>query len=226
MLLLASAAALVSSSAFAGHNVSLHASGVKNFSGVKAPSHQVAPKGKGLCGTKFGPELTTPDGLIGWNDTSGTYNTAGASDFKCKKATSVKEVDVYGYNAPANPEQYNVTFYANDKKSNEPNDKGKAVCSYTGLMAEGGGSYPTHVLSHIKLSKACKLKTGTYWVAVQNNDAAGPWYWEMTSQLSGAPADWVDRGNVFGSGCTTFDNGEYLQQCLGYTYPDYMLELH
>jgi hypothetical protein len=46
--------------------------------------------------------------------------------------------------------------------------------------------------------------------------------WEATPQLSGAPADWVDWNNKFGDGCTTLDNDEYLQQCLGYTYPDYM----
>jgi hypothetical protein len=39
-------------------------------------------------------------------------------------------------------------------------------------------------------------------------------------------ADWDDVNNQFGSGCTTFDNNAYLQQCLGYTYPDFMLVLH
>ena len=178
---------------------------------------------------KVGAELPTPDGLIGWNDTSGTgYDTGSGTDFTCTKKAKIKEVDVYGYNAPANPEQYNVDIYSNDTAdgSDEANDGAKAKCSAHGVLAEGGGSYPTHTLSHIKLTKKCKLKPGKYWVEVQNNDASGPWYHEMTSNLSGTQADWVDRNNAFGSGCTTLDNDLYLSNCLGYTYPDYMVELH
>jgi hypothetical protein len=194
-----------------------------------AASKQLAPPaGTPKCGTGFGSELSTPDGLIAWNDTSGTgYNEAGGADFTCSAKTKIKKVWVYGYDAPANPEMYNVTFYKNDSTggSDEANDN-KVVCSYTGLSGAGGGSYPTRVLTKLTLTTPCKLRAGHYWVAVQNNDSAGPWYWEMTSTLNGIQADWVDRNNIFGSGCTTLDNNEYLQQCLGYTYPDYMLELH
>ena len=228
--LLAGAAALVSTAALAGgHSVSLHASGVKGFHGVKAST-----RGQGLspkaakCGTGFGAELPTPDGLIGWNDTSGTgFDTGGGADFTCSAKTKIKQVWVYGYNAPANPEQYNVTIYSNDTAggTDEGNDA-SVKCSYTAVSGAGGGAYPTHVLTKLKLPKPCKVKAGKYWVEVQNNDAAGPWYWEMTSALSGTQADWVDRNNLFGSGCTTLDNNAYLSNCLGYTYPDYMLELH
>jgi hypothetical protein len=48
----------------------------------------------------------------------------------------------------------------------------------------------------------------------------------MTSTLQGTQGDWVDRNNLFGSGCTAFDDDRYLVDCLGYTYQDYMLELH
>ncbi|HVU22118.1 MAG TPA: hypothetical protein VHE09_15415 [Rhizomicrobium sp.] len=231
VLLLASAAALVSSAALAGPNVSRTASGVTGFHGVKAPTkgQKYTPGKGGKCGTGFGAELPTPDGLIGWNDTSGSgFDTGSGTDFTCTKKTAIHEVDVYGYNAPANPEQYNVTIYKNDTAggSDEAKDGKSAKCSYTGILAEGGGSYPTHVLSHIMLPTKCVLKPGKYWVEVQDNDANGPWYHEMTSNLSGTQADWVDRNNLFGSGCTTLDNNAYLSNCLGYTYPDYMLELH
>jgi hypothetical protein len=225
----AAAAALIATPTMAAKNISPRASGVVGFHGVKAPAHQVKNPAAPLCGTGFGAELPTPDGLIAWNDTSNGYNTAGGADFKCTLAkTKIKEVDVYGYNAPANPEQYNVTIYKNSGAdgTDEPNDS-KVKCAYTGVSAEGGGQYPTHTLSHIKLPTACKVKAGHYWVAVQNNDSAGPWYWEMTSTLGGsAQGDWDDVNNFFGSGCTSFNNDEYLQQCLGYTYLDYMLELH
>ncbi len=231
LLMSAAAAALIATPTMAAKNISPRASGVTGFHGVKAPAQKPlhAPKA-GLCGTAFGAEVSpSPDGLIGWNDTSGSgYNTAGGADFTCTLAkTKVKEVDVYGYNAPHNPEQYNVTIYKNSGKdgSDEPNDA-KAKCAYTGLSAEGGGSYPTHVLSHIKLPTACKLKAGHYWATVQNNDSSGPWYWEVTNDLSGARADWEDVNNLFGSGCTTWSNDRYLIDCLGYTYQDFMLELH
>jgi hypothetical protein len=227
--LLAGAAALVSSAALAGgHNIPLRAKDVTGFHGVRAPAHapSIVPGGP-KCGTGFGAELPTPDGLIAWNDTSGTgFNTGGGADFTCASKTKIKKVFVYGYNAPANPEQYNVTIYQNDSAggSDEPNDS-QVVCTYTGLSGAGGGSYPTHVLTKLTLTTPCKVKAGKYWIEVQNNDSAGPWYWEMTSQLSGTQADWVDRNNLFGSNCTALDNNEYLQQCLGYTYPDYMLVL-
>jgi hypothetical protein len=229
--LLAGAAALVSSAALAGgHSIPLHASAVVGFHGVKAPvrGQTLEPAGAPKCGTGFGAELPTPDGLIGWNDTSGTgFDTGGGADFTCSAKTKIKKVWVYGYNAPANPELYNVTFYKNDTAggTDEGNDA-QVACSYTALSGAGGGSYPTHVLTKLALPTPCKLKPGKYWVEVQNNDSAGPWYWEMSSQVTGSPADWVDRNNVFGSGCTTLDNNEYLSNCLGYPYPSYMLELH
>lgn len=227
--LLASAAALASTAAFAG-SVQLRASEVRGFTGVKAPSQVQAPgKKKALCGTKFGAELPTPDGLIAWNDTSGSgYDTGGGADFTCTKKTKINQVAVYGYNAPNNPEMYNVSIYKNDPAggTDEGNDKKKAVCSYTGVSGAGGGSYPTHVLTQLNLPTACSLKAGKYWVEVQDNDATGPWYWEMSNTLSGTQGDWVDRNNTFGVSCTTLDNNLYLSDCLGYTYPDYMLELH
>ena len=227
-LLLAGAAALVSSAALAG-GVSLRASDVTGYKGVAAPHQSASRPGAGLCGTKFGAELSTPDGLIAWNDTSGSgYNTGGGADFTCSAATKVKKVYVYGYDAPNNPESYNVVIYKNDSTggSDEANDA-KVVCSYTGLSGAGGGSYPTRVEAKLVLSSPCKLKKpGKYWLEVQNNDSAGPWYWEMSSTLQGTQADWVDRNNLFGTGCTTLDNNEYLSNCLGYTYPDYIFELH
>ena len=151
-----------------------------------------------------------------------------SADFTCASRSKIKQVWVTGWlDLATNPEPYNVTFYRNSGAggSDEPDDS-QIVCAYTGILAEGGGSFPTPVLSHIKLPTKCKLKPGHYRVSVQNNDSARAWYWEVTSQLSGIQADWVDRNNKFGDGCTALDNDEYLSDCLGYTYPDYMLELH
>ena len=225
--LLAGAAAFVSSAALAGH-IPLRASAVVGFKGVAVHQQLAPPAGTPLCGTKFGSELSTPDGLIAWNDTSSTgYNEGSGTDFTCTATTKIKKVWVYGYNAPHDPELYNVTFYKNDSTggSDEANDS-KVKCSYTSLSGAGGGSYPTRVLTKLTLPTACKLKPGHYWVSVQVYDSSGPWYHEMSSTLQGTQADWIDRNNLFGSGCTALDNNEYLSNCLGYTYPDYMLELH
>ncbi len=234
VLLLSGAAALVSSAAvgaeFQRQNIPTHASAVLGFHVVKAPArHQLAGETPPKCGTAFGAELHSPDGLISWNDTAGRgYDTAGGADFTCSVETKVKQVWVSGYDPGVHTTQFNVTFYKNDGAggSDEAND-GRGVCAYTGLLGAAGGGYGDMVLTKLKLPSPCKFKAGKkYWVSVQNNDDAGPWYWEMTPQLSGAQGDWVDRQNAFGTGCTTFDNDKYLVDCLGYTYPDYMLELH
>jgi hypothetical protein len=215
-------------------NIPLRASDVVGLHGVKAPArHQLTgePAGTPKRGTGFGAEMHTPDGLISWSDTTGSgYNTGGAADFTCggTTKTKIKQVWVYGFDAPHNPEQYNVTFYKNDPAgdSDEANDT-KVVCAYTGLLGAGGHGFYEAVLAQLKLPAPCKFKPGKkYWVSVQKNDSAGPWYWEMTPQLSGTQGDWVDRHNAFGTGCTTLDNDRYLVDCLGYTYLDYMLELH
>jgi hypothetical protein len=238
-VLLSGAAALVSSAGLAAEfqNIPLRASDVAGFHGVKAPAHhQLAgePAGAPKCGTGFGAELSpSPDGLISWNDTTGSrYDTGGAADFTCDgfTKTKVKQVWVTGWLAcgRACSEPFNVTFYQNDPAggSDEGNDA-RVVCAYTGLIGTAGINDYAAVLTQLKLPTPCKFKAGKkYWVAVQNNDSAGPWYWEMTSQLSGTQGDWVDRNNLFVSGCATLDNDRYLVDCLPYTYPDYMLELH
>jgi hypothetical protein len=237
VVLLSGAAAFVSSAALAAEfqNIPLRASDVAGFHGVKAPAHQQVagkPAGAPKCGTGFGAEMHTPDGLISWNDTTGSgYNTGGAADFTCggSAKTKIKQVWVYGWDlAFVNPDQFNVTFYQNDPAggSDEANDA-RIVCAYTGLLGATGGGYAPPTLTQLTLPTKCKLKAGKkYWVEVQNNNADGPWYWEMSSTLQGTQGDWVDRHRAFGNFCTTFDNDEYLVDCLGYTYPDYMLELH
>jgi len=237
VVLLSGAAAFVSSAVlaaeFQGKNIPLRASDVVGFHGVTAHT-QRSPAGDtktAKCGTGFGAELPTPDGLISWNDTTGSgFDTGGAADFTCSIKTKVKQVWVTGWLACGGtcPEPFNVTFYQNDGagRSDEANDA-RVVCAYTGLLGTAGINDYAAVLTQLKLPTACKFKAGKkYWVSVQNNDTEQPWYWEMSSTLQGIQGDWVDWNNMFGTGCTTFDNDEYLQDCLGYTYPDYMLELH
>ena len=95
----------------------------------------------GKCGSAFGTELPTPDGLIAWNDTSGSaFDTAGVSEVKCpkkKKKRKIHTVTVNGYFGQPN-ELFNVTFYGNDTSggSNEPAD-GNVICSYSRASEPG-----------------------------------------------------------------------------------------
>jgi hypothetical protein len=199
-----------------------------HFKGKAAAPSKVTATGK--CKTAFGTELATPDGIIGWNDTSGTtFDTAGAADFRCahnstKRQRTIHKVVVNGYYGTAPTEQFNVTFYKN--LNGEPNDNAILCATQTVTGSPSGGQYPTHATTVITLSKACVARPGVNWVSVQNYDAAGPWYWEMQNEQQGFAPDWVDRYDAFGSGCTTFNNGRYLVDCLGYNYGDWMLVLH
>jgi len=207
-----------------GSGVSLKASGATSSHGGSATSNTITKKGK--CKTKFGPELPTVDGIISWNDTSGaSFDTAGAADVTCKKATKIKTTSVYGYFGAAQ-ETFHVTFYANSTTngSNEPDDT-KVICDIPSVTGAAGGQYPTHALTTLKLTPKCTLKKGIYWVSVQNANSAGPWYWEMQDTQSGNGPDWNDVHDAFGSGCTTYDNDRYLVDCLGYPYGDWMLLL-
>ena len=181
------------------------------------------------CGTGFGSELPTPDGLIAWND-GGAFNTAGGADVKCpkgRKKRNIKQVSVLGYfGAPT--ETFHVTFWSNSTAggTNEPADGSAVICDYPAVVGTAGGQYPVSQQTDLALPSKCLLKKGINWVSVQNVNAGGPWYWEMQQELGGTTrADWVDRGDAFGSGCTIFDNDRYLLDCLGYDYPDFMLAL-
>jgi hypothetical protein len=233
VILLSGVAAFVSSAVpaaeFQDKNIPTDAAAVIGLHGV-ATHERLSPARDAKtakCGTGFGAKLPTPDGIISWSDTTGTgYNTGAAADFTCTSKTKVRQVWVTGWDlAFVNPDQFNVTFYQNDRAggSDEPNDS-QIVCAYAGLLGAAGVNDYDSVLTQLKLPTPCKFKAGKkYWVSVQNNDSGGPWYWEATPQLSGAPADWIDRNHVFIDDCTTFDNDEYLQDCLGYTYPDICL---
>src|SRR5665213_2582541 len=128
VLLLSGAAAFVSSAALAsGNHFPLRPSEfASHHAGAPLRHHAGAPSKTAKCGTGFGAELPTPDGLISWNDTTGSgYDTGGAADFTCSAKTKIKQVWVSGYDlAGANPDQFNVTFYRNDPAdgSEEPND--------------------------------------------------------------------------------------------------------
>lgn len=237
--------ALVSSAATASKShrnaIAKDAAGLlgRGHGAVKRPSREVSSHG--LCGTAFGDELPTPDGLISWNDAHHPqtgYDVSGAADFTCSAATTIHKVWAYGFFGAKPTDLFNVTFYYNDPSdgSNEANDADLfdgIACHFSNIVgAAGGDGIKGPVLTKLRFG-ACRLPPGEFWVAVQNNNPAGPWYWEMQAAQQGDAPDWRDINDSFEDGCTSFDgNGtgndggdEYLQGCLGYKYGDYMVVL-
>ena len=184
----------------------------------------------GKCKTAFGTPLATPDGIIAWNDGTGTsFDTAGAADFRCahnstKRQRTIHQVIVNGYFGDAGSSQFNVTVYKN--LNAEPNDGVAPLCAtQTVTGSPTGAAYPTNDTTVIKLSKACVAKPGVNWISIQVLSAGSPWYWEMQQEQQGFAPDWRDVHDAFASGCTTFNNGRYLVDCLGYDYGDWMFVL-
>lgn len=210
--------------------IAAKASGVSGVSGVQGSTAvaQATPTRLGKCATDFGPRLETEDGLIAWNDGS-QYDTAGGADVVCKgkkRKRKINEVQAWGYFG-ASAETFHVTFYRDSTAggSSEPDDS-NMICDYPALTGNAGGPYPGGALSKIPLDSTCLLPKGVSWLSIQNVNPSGPWYWEMQSTVGGNTiADWVDRTDAFGSGCTTFDNNKYLVDCLGFPYPDFRFKL-
>ena len=174
VLLLSSAAVFANSAMLAGElqgkDIPSHASAVGGFHAGAAHT-QLALMGDSKtakCGTGFGAELPTPDGIISWNDTTGSgYDTGGAADFTSFVKTKINQVWVKGFQG-TDQEQFNLTFYQSDPagSTGEPNDT-QVVCAYTGLIGAAVGFYGTVVLAKLKLPTPCEFKAGRkYWVTV------------------------------------------------------------
>ena len=187
----------------------------------------IPESGKGRCGTRFGPPPSDPDGVIAWNDTTGSAaDIAGAADFGCASRTSLTRVVTYGYGGAVS-ELFNVTFFANDRADgSDEADDARVLCSYAGIPGRAGGQYPTATRTVLRLPTPCTVPAGEAWVSVQNYDADSPWYWEIQSRQSGITGpDWVDHHTYLSNHCMALDNDSYLRDCNGYDYADWMLEL-
>ena len=217
----------VPASATSGAGVASHLASAGKAAAVTSTAPATTPAAI-KCGQSFGTPTGTPDGIIAWNDTSGSgYDTADAVAVSCtggKKKRTIKKVSFKGYFGSTPTETYNINFYGNSP-SNEPDDS-NVLCSYQQTGA-GGGSYPTDAQTDITLTSKCKLPKGISWVAIQNFDASQPYYWEVQNEPNsgGILPDWRDVNDLFGSGCRSFSNTRYLIDCLGYDYLGFMLQL-
>jgi hypothetical protein len=147
------------------------------------------------------------------------YDDSGADDFKVPagEVWKVKKVNVAGayYNGTGPCRDETVTFY---KNSGGAPGVVKATVTVAGLDTGGSFAIPT----------AVKLKGGangkTYWVGVVCNmdfGVGGQWGWETRSVQNGNTGKWINPGNGFGTGCTTWTD---VQTCVGYG-PDWVFSL-
>ena len=164
---------------------------------------------KGKCGTAFGTPID--DGIISGG---GGNDVAGAADIDCakkKKQRTIKEVTVQGYFGDATSTNFDVTVYAD--KAGEPDDS-KINCSASGVGTPTGSAYPVADTTVITLASKCVAKKGTNWVSVQSTGGSA-WYWRTQTTAGGSfEGDWADTNNVFGTGCTTYQNGRDMESCI------------
>jgi hypothetical protein len=137
------------------------------------------------------------------------YDAQGADDFTVPagQTWTVKIVGVTGvyFNGFGPATTMNVTFYQDGGGT-----PGSVITTETNTPGSPKG--PAGVM---KLSSWVTLTSGTYWVSFQpgmNFTPGGEYGWETTNDLNGSPAVWVNPGNGFVTGCTTYQN---MQNCIG-----------
>ncbi len=129
------------------------------------------------------------------------YDSVAADDFVVSGyGWSIEEIETIG-TTDGVASSVNVSFHADNAGS--PNPTALAGCSYSSIpVTDTSGSLS------ITLPSACSIiGAGTYWVAIQvNQDAAtnGQHFWSNTDTVAGNEAHWINPGDGFLSGCTTF----------------------
>lgn len=131
------------------------------------------------------------------------YDNMAADDFtvpNTAKSWKVSEVVVTGvyYNGSGPAASAGVRFYKDAGGLPGALVKEDAAAAIT---TDNFGSFV------IKLTKAVKLKKGKYHVSVQANmdfGLGGQWGWNGRTVQSGGPASWINPGDGFATGCTSW----------------------
>ncbi len=132
------------------------------------------------------------------------YDAQGADDFIVPKGKEwhVKEVDVDGlyFNGSGPATSYNVVFY---KDNGGTPGKIADDCHNAAYTDAGAGSPAIPCRASFKGGKNGKR----YWVSVQANmdfSAGGEWGWGTNNTVRGIESRWVNPGDGFATGCTTY----------------------
>ena len=130
------------------------------------------------------------------------YDSEAADDFVVPSGLNweIDSVNIIGsQSAAGTAASVDITFYKDNGGT-----PGAAVsgCSYAGIATvDTGGSLST------TLPTTCVLSPGTYWMGhITNQDFAtsGQHFFSNTDTVSGSEAHWLNPGDGFGTGCTTF----------------------
>lgn len=143
------------------------------------------------------------------------YDAQGGDDFviPAGETWTIDYVAVVGSFSVAGPcNTVNVYFYADGGGI-----PGAPVCTYMGV-APLDGNDPNLAAN---LPTDCVLGEGTYYFSVQSQQdfgTSGQWYWYESTSANGTAWVWQNPGNGFGTGCTSWADGN---TCLTASYgPD------
>lgn len=143
------------------------------------------------------------------------YDAQGGDDFvvPAGETWTIDYVAVIGSWSLSGPAgSVNIEFYTDGGGI-----PGASVCSYPGVA-------PIDVYDAnfaVNLPTDCVLTAGTYYLSVQGQvdyGTGGQWYWTTNASTNGTDWVWQNPGNGFGTGCTTWADGN---TCLAAAYgPD------
>jgi hypothetical protein len=156
------------------------------------------------------------------------YDVAAADDFTCARSVQkLRRITIEGafFNGTGSSQMpLDIAILRNDRtgEDDEPSD-GPAVCSYH--LTVDGSSDGTFVVD--VRDTRCRLHAGrTYWLQAQLSldFTQGQWGWLATDRSKRLPADWVNPGDGYGTGCTSYSapgagGDRYLAGCLTDPYP-------
>ena len=129
------------------------------------------------------------------------YDSWGADDFVVNSfGWSISRVNTVGTQSlGGSAVSVDVEFL-----SDAGGSPGAVMCSYAVVVptSQVDGSFQRD------LPGSCELTPGTYWLAIQTNQdfggGNGQHFWSNATVQTGNPGHWVNPGDGFGSGCTTW----------------------
>lgn len=132
------------------------------------------------------------------------YDAIGADDFVVTEPTgwTIQQISTVGTTGTPGGSTVDVAIHANSPGGGDPDLPGATVCSYTALTpVDTTGSFV------ITLPAACVVGPGTYWLSIQTNQSFGTngqHFWSNRSVQTGSEGVWMNPGDGFTTGCTTF----------------------
>lgn len=155
------------------------------------------------------------------------YDSMGADDFVVTDAagwTIYQVVTVGTQSTGGAPASIDVAFYANSPGGGDTDLPGAVVCDYPGVIPTSGNASFV-----IDLPTTCILPPGIHWVSIQVNQnfggGGGQHFWSNRTVQSGNEGVWINPGNGFATGCTTW-TPQTTCGVGGGTNPDYLFQLY